>query len=419
MQKAILALLLTLSLTVSAAQSTNLSPSTYNSLNDIQTLMGEEKYAEASEELQELTEDLKPGFGLALAYQLYGQLALTQDNASGAINWFRKSLALDALTDQQTINLSTTVAQLLLADEQYQKAIDELQPRYTRARQQEENLRKQKPEASNIIPPVTFITLATAYQVQSQYAQSIPLVEEALRREKEKGNAPKENWLQMLMAAHYREKHYPQTAKVLDELLRINPQREDYWQQQVGVYQILKRFDKALQSLELGYAGGYISKPDSIILLVQLLINQNIPERAGRILQKHINNGDLELNDRNWKLLAAAWQQGRERDKAAEAMLEASQYLDDGKLILRAAQLNVQNSHYQQALDNARKAIKKGLDDAGKGRALLLAGHAAVELRKLAEARRYFQQALTLSDSAGNAKSWLEYISAMEEYPEA
>ena len=171
-------------------------------------------------------------------------------------------------------------------------------------------------------------------------------VEEALRREKEKGNAPKENWLQMLMAAHYQEKHYPQTAKVLDELLRINPQREDYWQQQVGVYQILKRFDKALQSLELGYAGGYISKPDSIILLVQLLINQNIPERAGRILQKHINNGDLELNDRNWKLLAAAWQQGRERDKAAEAMLEASQYLDDGKLILRAAQLNVQNSHY-------------------------------------------------------------------------
>ena len=414
-----LTLLLLSAMNALAAKSTNLSPATYNTLNEVQTLLGESKNDEAEAELKDLIDDLKPGFGLALAYQVYGQLELSRDQQNKAIGWFQKSLALDALTDQQTINLSTTVAQLLLAQEKYVQAVKELQPRFDLARKQESEAKQQNPDAAYIIPPVTFITLATAYQVNKEYAVSIPLLREAIKREKEKGNSPKENWLQMLMSAHYQLKQYKETAVVLDDLLRINPQREDYWQQQVGVYQILQRFDKALVSLELGYAGGYVTKPDSIILLVQLLINQNIPERAGRILQKHLNNGDLELNDKNWKLLAAAWQQGRERDKAAEAMLSASKFLEDGKLILRAAQLKEQNSDFKACMTIALDAIEKGLDDDDKGRALLLAGRSATELNDLKAARRYFQQALTLADSAANARSWLEYINALEEYPQS
>ena len=414
-----LTLLLLSAMNALAAKSTNLSPATYNTLNEVQTLLGESKNDEAEAELKDLIDDLKPGFGLALAYQVYGQLELSRDQQNKAIGWFQKSLALDALTDQQTINLSTTVAQLLLAQEKYVQAVKELQPRFDLARKQESAAKQQNPDAAYIIPPVTFITLATAHQVNKEYAASIPLLREAIKREKEKGNSPKENWLQMLMSAHYQLKQYKETAVVLDDLLRINPQREDYWQQQVGVYQILQRFDKALVSLELGYAGGYVTKPDSIILLVQLLINQNIPERAGRILQKHLNNGDLELNDKNWKLLAAAWQQGRERDKAAEAMLSASKFLEDGKLILPAAQLKEQNSDFKACMTIALDAIEKGLDDDDKGRALLLAGRSATELNDLKAARRYFQQALTLADSAANARSWLEYINALEEYPQS
>jgi len=404
---------------VLAAKNTNLSPATYESLNEIQTLMGDEKQDEAEAELKDLIEDLKPGFGLALSYQLYGQLALSRENTTDAIKWFSKSLALDALTTQQEINLSTTVAQLLLSQEKYSAAIKELEPRLKKAQQEEAEAKKQKLDGKEFIPPITYITLATGYQVNKNFKASIPLLQEAIRRQKAKGDAPKENWLQMLMSAHYQEKQYPQTAAVLDDLIRINPGREDYWQQQASVYQLIRQFKKALNTLELGYSGGYVAKPDSLILLVQLLINQNIPERAGRILQKHLQNGDLELNDRNWKLLAAAWQQGRERDRAAEAMIKAAEYMDDGSLILRAAQLKSQDSEYGESLKIAKAAIKKGLKDDAKGRALLLAGQASVELKQLKSARRYFQQALTIGDSAGSARSWLEYINALEEYPES
>src|SRR5690554_7359564 len=112
----------------------------------------------------------------------------------------------------------------------------------------------------------------------------------------------------MLMVAHCQEKRYADSVSVLDELIRIHPNKEDYWQQQASLYQMLEQTSKALRTLELGYAGGYVQKPDSILQLVQLLINNGIPERAGRILQKHLSDNSIELSDKHWKTLAAAWQ---------------------------------------------------------------------------------------------------------------
>ena len=64
----------------------------------------------------------------------------------------------------------------------------------------------------------------------------------------------------MLMVALYQEKLYAETALVLDDLIRLNPGKEDYWQQQASVYQIMEQQALALRTLELGYAAGHIKK---------------------------------------------------------------------------------------------------------------------------------------------------------------
>ena len=84
-----LTLLLLSAMNALAAKSTNLSPATYNTLNEVQTLLGESKNDEAEAELKDLIDDLKPGFGLALAYQVYGQLELSRDQQNKAIGWFQ------------------------------------------------------------------------------------------------------------------------------------------------------------------------------------------------------------------------------------------------------------------------------------------------------------------------------------------
>lgn len=414
------ACLLLLAVTAPAGSNT-LSPATYNALNDIQTLISEEKYSEAESTLNDLAADLNPGFGLALTYQLYGQLYLIQEQQDKALTWYRKSLALDALAPAQEAGLATTVAQLLLAREDYPQAVTELQPRIERFRQQEKEdaarNRQQDKEPAWILQPISFVTLASAYQLQKNYAASIPALEEAVARLRARGEAVKENWLQMLMAAYYQTQNYPRTAKVLDDLLRINPGKEDYWQQQTAVFQLLEKPALALRTLELGYSGGYVRKADSILLLVQMLLAQNIPDRAGRILQRHLDDGTIELNERNWKLLAAAWQQGRERDKAIPAILKASEFMQDGILILRAARLSIQDGNPRRTLELTEAALKKGLQDKDKPSALMLAGSSACELNELNTARRYFQQALSFADTAGNARAWLDYIAALETYP--
>ena len=40
--------------------------------------------------------------------------------------------------------------------------------------------------------------------------------------------------------------------------------------------------------------------------LVQLLLNQGLPERAGRVLNKLMQEQQIEINERNWRLLASA-----------------------------------------------------------------------------------------------------------------
>jgi len=404
------------------AANNSLSPSTYEALNAIQEQLAAQQYSEAEEALLELEDDLTPGFGLALSYQLHGQLYLLQEKNNEAITWYSKALSLNALAPAQESALSTTLAQLHLAAENTSAAIAELEPRLTKILQleKEKNSSKgkgDKEKNADWIQPLSFITLASAYQLEKNYAASIPWLLQGIERTQARGDKPKENWLQMLMAAHYQQKSYLKTAAVLDDLLRINPGKEDYWQQQAAIYQLLEKPKLALRTLELGYAGHYLKKADSILLLVQLLISENMPERAGRILQAHIKDGTVELNERNWRLLAAAWQQGRERDKAVIAMREASAFMDDGSLLYRAAQMQQQAAQYQEALNDSEAALKKGLSERDKPRALMLAGSCAYELKDFAAARRYFQQALTLAAVAANARVWLDYLDTLEQYP--
>lgn len=403
---------------------TSLSPALYKTLNEIQEQLSEKEYEQVATRLNELEEDLDPSFGLALVYQLHGQFWLLQEQPEKGLAYFQKALDLEVLAPAQEIGIATTAAQILLSLDRTDDAYNDLAPRLKRIMAQEKeddaNPRKKRRQRKDdnteakktrYIQPHSFVTAATACQMNKQYKKSIPWLKQAVKR----AESPKENWLLMLMVAFYQEKQYAASIEVLDDLIRINPSKEDYWQQQAALYQTLEQPKDALRTLELGYAGGYIEKPDTLLQLVQLLINNGIPERAGRVLQQHLNDETLELNDRNWKTLASAWQQSREHAKAAKALIAASEFMDDGKLIYRAAQLQLQVGDYQDAIETAKQAIKKGLNQKDESNALMLVASSAYEIDKHALSRRYFQRALQFANTAASAKNWLDYLTALEE----
>jgi tetratricopeptide (TPR) repeat protein len=391
----------------------SISQSTYETLNEIQVFLQEEKWPEAEEELSRLSEKLKPSFGLALTYQLYGQFYLAQEKNTLALEQFEKALKLEKLAPSQESALATNVAQLYLGEEKKSEAVTSLRSRLLKIEKAEAEANKKTPEKPKVyIQPMAYATLAMAYHLQQKYSEVIPWINKALDRSKQ----PKENWLQVMTVAYYQQKEYLKAAQGFQRLLNVNPQKEDYWIQQASMYQLLEQPKNSMKTMETAYAGGYLTKDNNLMLLVQLLISNGLPERGGRILSQQLNAGKIELNERNWRLLASAWQQGRERSNAITALREAAKFTDNGKLLVRAAQMSIQNNDYHNVIVDIEAAIKKGLTDKQKGNALILAGNSAFELQDYPTAKRYFQRALKEPDSASSARTWLDYIASVEEY---
>ena len=210
--------LLSFSVQASNQQNQSLSPKTYQALTDIQALLAENNFLEAKQGLLDLEENLNPGFGLALTFQTHAQLFLAQENNSQAILYFNKALALNAMKPEQAVSLATNVAQLHLAAGEIDEAISVLQERIEAAEK----------EAPGTTLAMAYISLGSAYQLKQDFSNAVIWLVQGIER----SDKPRENWLQMLMAAHYQLKQYAKAVAVLDDLIVLNETKEEYWLQQ-------------------------------------------------------------------------------------------------------------------------------------------------------------------------------------------
>ncbi|PCI48525.1 MAG: hypothetical protein COB43_07685 [Oceanospirillales bacterium] len=404
---ALLSMLLFLGLSESAVAD-SLSPATYRTLEQVQTAMTDGDWSGADRVLEELIKDLNPGLGLALSYQMQAQIALAQERMTDAEQSLENALALDALPSDQQLNLSSNLAQIYLAGQER---------REQRTKKAESLLFKAIATAESqatAVPPSTFALLAICLQIQQRYGESIPWLNKAINTQAALQKLPEENWLVMLASALYQTKSYNKAAQALGQLTTLKPNNENYWLQRASMYQLLEQPQQQLAVLELAYAGGYLTQESSLIALAQLLIAQGVPERAARLLQQWLADNDKNLtvsdSEANIKLLATAWQLGREDDDAAIVLSRAAIKTNNPQLAFYAMQLAVRRSDCVAAEGFLNQAQELGIESNKQGDGLLLVGGCAFDSDDKNTARRYFQQALTLPSSAVLARQWLAYL---------
>ncbi len=404
---ALLSMLLFLSLSESAVAD-SLSPATYRTLEQVQTAMTDGDWSGADRVLEELIKDLNPGLGLALSYQMQAQIALAQERMTDAEQSLENALALDALPSDQQLNLSSNLAQIYLAGQER---------REQRTKKAESLLFKAIATAESqatAVPPSTFALLAICLQIQQRYGESIPWLNKAINTQAALQKLPEENWLVMLASALYQTKSYNKAAQALGQLTTLKPNNENYWLQRASMYQLLEQPQQQLAVLELAYAGGYLTQESSLIALAQLLIAQGVPERAARLLQQWLADNDKNLtvsdSEANMKLLATAWQLGREDDDAALVLSQAAIKTNEPQLAFYAMQLAVRRSDCIAAEGFLSQAQELGIDSNKKGDGLLLVGGCAFDNGDKNTARRYFQQAIGVAGSAVVAQQWLAYL---------
>ncbi len=375
-----------------SAEKKTVSRTLYKKLQQSEKRIAEKAYDRARDVLQAALQSAQNDYEKALVLRSLGAVYALQGRYRKAAQWLEKTLALQALTSDQKRQVLYDLGQLYMAGEQYQKAVTILHNSLVNA-----------PAANAEI----YAMLANAYAQLKQYRPALKAITQAIQRSKKVPEA----WYQLKLALFYELEDYASASHLLKHLISLYPDKKSYWQQLVSVYQQLRRYKEAASIKHLAYKKGLFSTQKEILELVQLLLYIDAPYKAADLLSQEITRGRVENNAKNQELLANAWTQAREFDKAIAALREASRKSDKGELYLRLGQLFVEQEQWQKAVQALTKALQKG-QLKQPGSTYLLLGMSYFELKRVKPAREAFRKALKYRQTKTAAVQWLEYIDA-------
>lgn len=372
----------------------SMSEGTYRRLERIHKLMADNKNDEALQKLKEMLGNVSGDYEKAMVYQTEGFLHAQLNNYKKAISVFEEALKLDALPQLPYEQMSFTVAQLMYADGQIEKAVSRLE-RYMA-------------DAVNPVPADAHIMLASAYLERKRYEAALSQVDQAMA----KTPNPKESWLQLKLAIHFELKQYPACAEVLVRLLGVAPAKEDYWKQLSSVLFEVQKDKESLAVLALAERMGFIDEDREIRNLANVYMLMEIPYKAGMVLQRGFDANKIKEDEKVLTLAADAWILSREYGRAEKALLRAAEAVDKGDIYYRLGQIYVEEEQWKKAVDSLQKAQKKGVTKEATTAYLL--GISAFQLGDRELARKSLQDALKDDDLRKSVRQWLSHIDESE-----
>ena len=136
-----------------------------------------------------------------------------------------------------------------------------------------------------------------------------------------------------------------------------------------------------------------------------------IPYQAASIVEENINNGSLERNEKNLRLLLGAWTAAREFDQAIGVINILAPMINDGDLYIQKAMLLNEKGDWEGIKVAASEALNTGnLEKPGD--IYILKGMAQTELEEYDQAINSFEKAVELGTDGNkrNAEAWIEYV---------
>lgn len=367
----------------------------YKRLNNAHEALAEEKYGEAMEYLGEMKGNSKLNeHEQALMWQTYGYVYSAQVKYKQSIDAFEKCLALGGLPEVAQQNTMYNLAQLYVVRENYKKAADTFQKWFVTA--------QNPPAEAHYMYAIPLLQLGRKKAALVQ-------AEEALKKAK----SPKEPWLQLALSLYFENKRYRDAARILEVLVTRFPKKQ-YWMQLSAVYSEMDQHKKALGALEMAYLQGMLNDDRELTNLAQLYMFNEVPYKAARVLEKGMADGKVKGSAKTYELLANAWLNARERDKAMRPLEKAAAASSKGQLYLRLAQVQIDREQWGAARGSLSKALAKGsLPD--RGAAQFLLGIAAVSDAQWADARKAFEASSEYEGRKQASQEWLAHIEQEEQ----
>lgn len=252
--------------------------------------------------------------------------------------------------------------------------------------------------------PQIYIRMANAFYELKQYDKVIAPANKAI----EVSDKPEKNAYVMKMTSYYERKMYKEAVNVVETMVQVFPDDDNWWSQLGFLYMLVEDHDKALSTFEICEHRGFLTKKNQVRALAQLYSLKDIPFKAAVIQEKYIESGLLEANAKNYASLANSWQQSRDYLKAAKYYGIAGEKSKDPEHYRRQGILFLNAEEYKKSSIALQKALDLGVEK--EGAVLIALMEANYYQGKFKKALEYNLLAQKDKSSRKNAKAWEAFI---------
>ena len=354
-----------------------------------------EDYASARGAISDLRLDRLSPYERSRVEQILFSIEFSEQNYAAARSHLLEAIDAGGLNEQELSQAKYQIAQLYLAEEKWREGAKALEAWFAT---------EAAPNAG------AYYLLAVAYYQLEDFERALPAAERAI----ELMEKPQESWLQLALGLRLQREEFDRALPILEQLIAVAPARKTYWTQLSSVYAQLSRYEEALAVLQLAHAGGLLAEETEIVQLADLLMLNEIPFRAARLLEQALADQVVAANVRNLQKLADCWIAAREYDRSTEPLKRAAEMDTTGNLFVRLGEVNVHREDWAAAADALQRGIEKGGLRDGGGAELLL-GIAFMQQKELGQAREWFARAATSDRQSRVASGYLQLIDAQQD----
>jgi len=214
-------------------------------------------------------------------------------------------------------------------------------------------------EKANNPGPEPRIFMGQVYYQMKDYPKAILQMIAGIELAQERNLTVKENWWQLLNFLYYEQENVPKTIETLQILVRDFPKR-DYWIRLSGMYGQEGQEANQLHTLQAAYAGDYLEKETDFTNLAGLLMQEEVPYKAAKVMEDGLEEEIIERSSKNLRSLGQAWQMAQEVEKAIPVLEEAAKLADEGRIYDQLSYVYLEADRYKDCIRSANGALDKG-----------------------------------------------------------
>ena len=350
-----------------------LDPTTAGILSSAIDALTHEQYGAARSLVARLEHTSLTPFERSRVEQILFNVAYQERRYDAAHEHLQRAIDAGGLSEPEVAQARYQQAQMLMAEERWHDGIAALEAWLATAAQ---------PQSS------AYYLLAVGYYQTGDFAKALPTVRAAIDRMEQ----PQESWLSLQLALHLQQEQFQDALAVLNRLIVVAPDKKAYWLQLSSVYGALEDYGNALAIMQLAYDNGMLTQSAEILRLADLLLFNEVPLRAARVLEESMAVNDVARDEASYTKLANAWLAAQELDNAVAPLETAAELSATGASFVRLGQVHMERASWSNAEAALTRALAKGgLRDPAEAQFLM--GVTLFEQDRQAEAMSWFEQA--------------------------